>query len=170
MFDLLGARLVQITEPGKNDVLIASKIKNLTSEKSKSRPWFGSNLTFENIALISIGTNYAPHYSCMEGIPRRVRVVEFPYQFKDEQKDVEEANRNRSEDEPEIRLANLNWRHDAKKPEYIAEFMLILMETYDRKLSDRANNPNKNIDEPTSVTLGTLKEPWKFGRRSDSKK
>lgn len=166
MFDLFAARLVQITEPGKNDVLIASKIKNLTSEESKSRPLFGSNLTFENIALILIGTNYAPRYSCMEGIPRRLRVVEFPYQFKDEQKDVDEANRNRSEDEPEIRLANLGWKDDVKKPEYIAEFMLMLMETYDRKFSDRANNPNKSIDEPTSVhnyTLETLKESCNEG-------
>lgn len=166
MFDLFTARLVVISEPGKNDVIIASKIKTLTSEKSKSRPLFGSNLTFENIALILIGTNYAPRYSDMEGIPRRVRIVEFPYQYKDEQTDVDEANKNRSADDPKIRLADLGLKEDIAKPEFIAEFMLLLMETYARKFSDTANNPNKSINEPASVhnyTLETLKESCNEG-------
>jgi len=166
MFDLFAARLVTITEPGKNDVFIASKIKNLTSEESKARPLFGSNLTFENIALILILTNYAPRYSDMEGIARRVRVVEFPYQFKDTQTEVDEANANKSDDDPEIRLAKLEFRHASGNPRFISEFMLMLMETYDEKFSNKANNPNKRIIEPESVhnyTLETLKESCNEG-------
>jgi len=76
LFDLFGARLVYISEPGKNDVIISSRIKDLTSEKSKCRPLFGSNLTFNNTALLAMFTNYAPRYSEMKGIPRRVRAYE----------------------------------------------------------------------------------------------
>jgi len=166
MFDLFAARLVTITEPGKNDVFIAREIKNLTSEEFKARPLFGLNLAFENIALILILINYAPHYSDMEEIARRVRVVEFPYQFEDMQTEVDEANANKSDDDPEIKLAKVEFRHASGNPRFISKFMLMLMETYDEKFSDKANNPNKRIIEPESVhkyTLEALKESCNEG-------
>jgi len=166
MFDLFGARLVSVSEPGQNDVVIASRLKCLTSEEIKARTLFGGNLTFLSVALILIMTNYALRYSDMEGMLRRVRVNEFPYQFKDEQSAVNEANLNRAEGAPEVRLARLSFKKDFKKPAFIAEFMLILLETYDQYFSDRANNPNWSIDEPASVhnyTFETMNETCNEG-------
>jgi len=69
-----------------------------------------------------------PNLSCMDGgIERRIKIIEFPFQFK--------AQGDFIPDHPTIRLRDISLQDKFKQLEYYREFLFLLIDTY-REIKD----------------------------------
>lgn len=135
-----GIRYLSISEPDdtENKKFNVSNLKNWSGgDKLQARGLYEKKmLEFYASFTIFINCNDKPELSNTDdGIRRRVRVVNYPFQFK-EQKDL---NKN-----PKYRLINVNLSDIITNPLFIQNFILLL-------ISHAENNKNVLIEAPKSI-------------------
>jgi P4 family phage/plasmid primase-like protien len=135
-----GIRYLSISEPDdtENKKFNVSNLKNWSGgDKLQARGLYEKKMVeFYPLFTIFINCNDKPELSNTDdGIRRRVRVVNYPFQFK-EQKDL---NKN-----PKYRLINVNLSDIITNPLFIQNFILLL-------ISHAEANKNLLIEAPKSI-------------------
>ena len=89
LVDLVGARLISVSETETGEALAEAKIKQMTGgDVLKGRPLYGSWLEFSIIGKILLATNSLPQINNTDlGIWRRIQAIPFNRTFTSEQQD-----------------------------------------------------------------------------------
>ena len=95
LVDLVGARLISVSETETGEALAEAKIKQMTGgDVLKGRPLYGSWLEFSIIGKILLATNSLPQINNTDhGIWRRIQAIPFNRTFTAEQQDKDLASK-----------------------------------------------------------------------------
>ena len=106
LVDLVGARLIPVSETEEGEALAEAKIKQMTGgDILKARPLYGKYIQFEIIGKILLATNSLPSINNTDhGIWRRIQAIPFNRTFTAEQQDKDLGSK-LNEELPGI----LNW-------------------------------------------------------------
>lgn len=106
LVDLIGARLIPVSETEEGEALAESKIKQMTGgDALKARPLYGKYIEFEIIGKIWLATNSLPNINNTDhGIWRRIQAIPFNRTFNSDEQDKDLSNK-LSKELPGI----LNW-------------------------------------------------------------
>lgn len=134
-----GKRLLMATEPEDNEKLLISRLKQFTGgDAITTRQLYGTSFSYVPQFTIILQTNAIPELSKLDkAIQRRLRIINFPFEFVDEPK-----NKSEKKAQPDLKTKYCNsdkWR-DA--------FILLLIDTYITHIKD---DTKMSIDMPESV-------------------
>lgn len=138
-----GIRYLNVNEPDdtENKKFNVSNLKNWSGDdKIQARGLYGKKvIEFFPQFTININCNDKPELSDTDGgVKRRVRVVNFPFQFK-EQKELKKNK--------DYRLININLKDEIIKPEFIHNFIILLIEHGQKNKDKLINTPNSVIED-----------------------
>ena len=106
LVDLIGARLITVSETEEGQSLAEAKIKQMTGgDRLKGRPLYGSHIQFNIIGKLWLATNSLPQINNTDhGIWRRIKAIPFNRTFS-----VEEQDKNLSDKLLKELPGILNW-------------------------------------------------------------
>jgi P4 family phage/plasmid primase-like protien len=115
-----GKRFVQAQEPEADDKLQIGTIKELTGgDLITARQLYGNTVVYLPQFGLFLQTNGIPVLNKIDGgIKRRLRIIKFPFDFKE------------FPTEPHHRLINIELKELCKSPEWRDEFIHILLDVY----------------------------------------
>jgi len=154
-----GRRLVMTAEPQKDDKISCKAIKTWTGEDAiQARELYGQMMTFIPQFVLFVLTNHPIQFTHIDkAITRRIVVQKFPFTFKDT---------------PDIDIEDERQKDDTlgatlKNPEYIQQFMLILLENLkvigrDIKPTTKMLEATKEYIDETNPVVIWLKENYEF--------
>lgn len=89
LVDLIGARLITVSETEEGQSLAEAKIKQMTGgDRLKGRPLYGSHIQFNIIGKLWLATNSLPQINNTDhGIWRRIKAIPFNRTFSAEEQD-----------------------------------------------------------------------------------
>ena len=89
LVDLIGARLITVSETEEGQTLAEAKIKQMTGgDRLKGRPLYGSHIQFNIIGKLWLATNSLPQINNTDhGIWRRIKAIPFNRTFSVEEQD-----------------------------------------------------------------------------------
>jgi hypothetical protein len=90
LVDLIGARLITVSETEEGQSLAEAKIKQMTGgDRLKGRPLYGTHIQFNIIGKLWLATNSLPQINNTDhGIWRRIKAIPFNRTFSAEEQDV----------------------------------------------------------------------------------
>ena len=89
LVDLIGARLITVSETEEGQSLAEAKIKQMTGgDRLKGRPLYGTHIQFNIIGKLWLATNCLPQINNSDhGIWRRIVAIPFNHTFKADEQD-----------------------------------------------------------------------------------
>ena len=89
LVDLIGARLITVSETEEGQSLAEAKIKQMTGgDRLKGRPLYGTHIQFNIIGKLWLATNSLPQINNSDhGIWRRIVAIPFNHTFKADEQD-----------------------------------------------------------------------------------
>jgi P4 family phage/plasmid primase-like protien len=133
-----GKRFVQFSEPEAEDKLQVGLIKELTgNDEITARDLFKSTIIYKPQFGLYGQTNNIPKLNRPDGgAGRRIRIIKFVFSFISNPTD------------PFHKLINMDLKDKiVKSPEWRDEFMLLLLETYDRLRGKTIHEPQRVLDD-----------------------
>ena len=124
LVDLVGARLISVSETETGEALAEAKIKQMTGgDVLKGRPLYGSWLEFSIIGKILLATNSLPQINNTDhGIWRRIQAIPFNRTFTTEDQDKDLSSKLNKELPGILNWAikgNLDWQEQGLNPPQI---------------------------------------------------